>query len=45
MIAGCYKNIFIAKYQYFERYFEGTLLKFKLDTLFPQHDFQEYMFS
>ena len=30
-------DVFLLKYQYFEKFFEGTLLKNKFATTFPQY--------
>ena len=30
-------NVFTLKYQYFEKFFEGTLFKTKFATTFPQY--------
>ena len=35
-------HVFSLKYQYFERFFEGTLLKIKFATTFPQYVLEEY---
>ena len=29
--------VFMLKYQYFEKFFEGTLFKIKFSTTFPQY--------
>ena len=30
-------HVFLLKYQYFEEFYEGTLLKIKFATTFPQY--------
>ena len=35
-------HVFPLKYQYFEKFFEGTLLKTKFASIFPQYVLKEY---
>ena len=34
---GTHFHVFTLKYQYFEKFFEGTLFKMKFATTFPQY--------